>query len=356
MSKFGQHSFDLGAWGFQKSDPSEHVPEPMTVKPEYMLKGELQQKGYHVEELNDGFHWVTAGQYDAAFVTTGQGVIAIDAPPMLGENMLAAIEEVTDEPVTHVVYSHYHSDHIGAASMFGADVKIIGHELTREYLERWPDPQRPLPTETFSDKATLEVGGVTLELAHKGVNHSPDNIFIYAPRQRILTAIDIVSPGWSTFFHCDASENIPGWMDAHDQILEYDFDALVGGHVTRYGTRADVEASREYNNDILQASYDMLDGYFNVDTFFIEAGFEHLWTVAENQFNAMANEVTRTVLNKVSSNGQRWADRLAGATNMTKYHAWSIMESIRLHRSHDGYQKRGPQIGASAIGEGGYIY
>jgi glyoxylase-like metal-dependent hydrolase (beta-lactamase superfamily II) len=250
LSKFNR----AGTWGFPKTDPADHPREPDHVRPEYLARGELEQKGYHVEELSDGFYWVTNGFYDAGFVVTGEGVIAIDAPPNLGENMLAAIEEVTDAPVTHVVYSHWHSDHIGAAAMFGDKVKIIAHDITRDLLARWPDPLRPLPTETFSKDATLDVGGVKLELAYKGENHCPGNIFIYAPKQKVLTKIDIVSPGFSVFFHCDASENMTGWIEAHDQILEYDFNALIAGHVTRYGTRADVEAAREYVNDILNFS------------------------------------------------------------------------------------------------------
>ena len=47
-----------------------------------------------------------------------EGVIVVDAPPSIGENILAAIAEVTDEPITHVIYSHSHADHIGAAGIY----------------------------------------------------------------------------------------------------------------------------------------------------------------------------------------------------------------------------------------------
>jgi len=43
-------------------------------------------KGYLVEEIKDGLYWVTDGAYQAMFLTTGQGVIAVDAPPSIGEN------------------------------------------------------------------------------------------------------------------------------------------------------------------------------------------------------------------------------------------------------------------------------
>jgi glyoxylase-like metal-dependent hydrolase (beta-lactamase superfamily II) len=74
--------------------------------------------GYHAEEIADGVHWVTSGWYDCMFIRTGSGVIAVDAPPALGELLLTAIEEVTDEPVTHFIYSHWHADHVGAAAVF----------------------------------------------------------------------------------------------------------------------------------------------------------------------------------------------------------------------------------------------
>src|SRR3546814_12837704 len=85
----------------------------------------------------------------------------------------------------------------------------------------------------------------------KGANHCPGNIFIYAPAQKVLTKIDIVSPGTTPFFHCDASENISGYIDAHRRILEYDFDYLVGGHVRRWGTRAAVDTALEYFQDMV---------------------------------------------------------------------------------------------------------
>ena len=58
-----------------------------------------------LEEIRDGLYWVTKGMYQCAFMVTGQGVIAVDAPPSIGDRVTKAIRSVTDEPVTHVVYS-----------------------------------------------------------------------------------------------------------------------------------------------------------------------------------------------------------------------------------------------------------
>jgi len=320
--------YELGAAGMPYSTQAEYRPIPAEAMGSLFLPDRLK-RGYHVEEIRDGVYYVTSGAYDAMFVRTGGGVVVVDAPPLLGENMLLAIKEVTDEPVTHFIYSHWHTDHIGAAGIFGPKVKYIAHEKTRELLARWPDPRWPVPTETFANDSTLDVNGVKLELSYKGQNHCEGNIFIYAPKQKVLAAIDIISPGWSAFKHCDASENIRGWVEAHDQILEYDFTAVVSGHVNRWGTREDAIASREYTNDIVAFSRDALT-QVSYQELVERIGLSNVWVLWENYFNEMTNYVTKKTLEKVSSNGQIWAQRLAGADVMTKYHAYSILEALRL--------------------------
>ncbi|MEK0360751.1 MAG: MBL fold metallo-hydrolase, partial [Nitrosopumilus sp.] len=73
------------------------------------------EKGYFVDEIADGLYWVVGDRYQVMFLTTGEGVIVVDAPQPLGEKYLQAIQEVTNEPITHMIYSHSHQDHTGAA-------------------------------------------------------------------------------------------------------------------------------------------------------------------------------------------------------------------------------------------------
>ena len=194
-------------------------------------------KGYLVEEIKDGLYWVTEGAYQAMFLTTGEGVIVVDAPPSIGQNYLKAIAEVTEEPITHVIYSHTHNDHVGAMSMFPDDAVYIAHEDAAETLSKRNDPNRPLPTVTFENTYTLEVGTQRLELAYYGPMHEPGNIFIYAPNQKVLMLIDVIFPGWTPFKDLAMAQDVPEFLVAYDKVLEYDFDILVGGHLTRLGTQ-----------------------------------------------------------------------------------------------------------------------
>ena len=85
----------------------------------------IPAKGYLVQEIRDHLYWVTDGSYNAMFLVTDKGVVAVDAPPSIGKNYLKAIAEVTDKPVTYVIYSHAHIDHIGAAGIFPKNTTFI---------------------------------------------------------------------------------------------------------------------------------------------------------------------------------------------------------------------------------------
>ena len=124
--------------------PESIAPPGVAVADYFNLPASAQgpqigEKGYHVAEINDGVYWVTEGVYQMMFVVTDSGVIVADAPPTIGENILAAVAEVTDLPITHVIYSHTHVDHIGAASIYPSDAEIIAHSETQGQLARAAD-------------------------------------------------------------------------------------------------------------------------------------------------------------------------------------------------------------------------
>ena len=76
------------------------------------------------------------------------------------DNLLRAIKQVTAKTgtpstVSHLVYSHFHADHIGASWIFGDDVVRVGHVDNRRLLGEAGDPNRPAPTLTFKERHVL---------------------------------------------------------------------------------------------------------------------------------------------------------------------------------------------------------
>src|SRR5829696_9080096 len=135
----------------------DYAPVPRSA-----LGPALNDQGYHVGRVERNLYWVTDGTYQAAFLTTPDGVVLFDAPPTIGHNLQRAIDEIAaangaSNQVTHLVYSHHHADHASAASLFDNVVRV-GHEETRRLLLRDNDPARPAPTETFADRRTLDIG------------------------------------------------------------------------------------------------------------------------------------------------------------------------------------------------------
>src|SRR6266511_796950 len=194
------------------------LPDYAPVPPS-SLGPALNDQGYYVGRVERNLFWVTDGTYQAAFLTTPDGVILFDAPPTIGHNLQRAVDEIAaangvSNKVTYLFYSHHHADHVGASSLFDKSVTRIGHEETRRLLLRDDDPARPPNEETFQDTRTLEIGGERIDLAWHGPNHSPDNICIHLPDNDTLVLIDIVNPGWAPVYISNLTEDIPGYIEA----------------------------------------------------------------------------------------------------------------------------------------------
>lgn len=186
-------------------------------------------KGYRLQDLGKGLYMITDNAYQSMFLVYDRGVVVVDAPPGYAAHIPQAIAEVSNKPITHIIYSHSHIDHIGGARSLGGHPVIIAQEETLRLLKRAADPNRPLPTVTFSDKYTLRVGNQALELSYHGNAHEPGNIFIYAPLQRVLMVVDVVFPGWMPWRRFALAQDIPGYFSQVEEIRKMDWDTLVGG-------------------------------------------------------------------------------------------------------------------------------
>jgi glyoxylase-like metal-dependent hydrolase (beta-lactamase superfamily II) len=114
-------------------------------------------KGYLVKELKPDVYLITEGAYQSLFVTTGKGVILLDAPPSYGDKIVQAVAETTKEPIVELVYSHSHLDHISGAAQVVKQmpgIKILAEEGVARFLKEKNDPRRPIPTETFKGQYT----------------------------------------------------------------------------------------------------------------------------------------------------------------------------------------------------------
>jgi glyoxylase-like metal-dependent hydrolase (beta-lactamase superfamily II) len=279
-------------------------------------------KGYRTERLGDGLYMLTDGGYQSMFMTYDDGVIVVDAPPSLSGHIRAAIAEVSDRPITHLIYSHFHADHIGGAALLGGHPVIIAHEDTNRLLARTHDPNRPLAAVTFSDRYRLLAGTQVLELSYHGNAHSPGNIFIHAPRQRTLMVVDVVFPGWMPWRRFALAQDVPGYFAQVKEIGEWDFDTLVGGHVARTGTRADVATQLAFMNDLKEATVTALSSFTPGDGL-SPADLPNTWAVFDHYIDRVAAQC-------VTQLAPKWSERLAGFDVYAWDQCYAMEQSLRI--------------------------
>ena len=279
-------------------------------------------KGYRLQDLGSGLYLITDNAYQSMFLVYDRGVVVIDAPPGYAAHIRQAIAGVSDKPITHVIYSHSHIDHIGGARALGGHPIIIAQDETLRLLKRAADPNRPLPTVTFSDKYTLRVGNQVLELSYHGNAHEPGNIFIYAPAQRVLMVVDVVFPGWMPWRRFALAQDIPGYFAQVEEIRKMDWDTFVGGHVARTGTHADVDVQAEFNTEVKQAAAKALattkpgEGLNPLDKANPWAGFD--------------NYIDRVAAQCVNTLAPKWSSKLAGFDVYIWDQCYAMEQSLRI--------------------------
>lgn len=292
-------------------------------------------EGYAVESFGGGVYMVTDGSYQCLFVASTKGVILVDLPPTIGKNIFFAIGNITDKPITHFVYSHSHADHVGTASLVAkSGVEVIAHEETTELLRTYADPSRPVPTKSFEHDYVVKLGNQTVHLSYKGENHCRGNIFIYAPSAHVLMLVDVVFPGWAPFSLLAVSSNIPGWIDAHDQILN-DYPKMnhyIGGHLGRSGNRQDVLIQREYMHDLrtactaaieLTATEDPILGAMHIQDTVLTGNPGNYWAVFKVYLGLVAERCANVT-------NEKWLGKLGAVDVFAFEDAYAMVEHLRL--------------------------
>jgi glyoxylase-like metal-dependent hydrolase (beta-lactamase superfamily II) len=301
--------------------------------PRSALGPALNQQGYYVGRVERNLYWVTDGVYQAAFLTTPDGVVLFDAPPTIGHNLQRAIDQTAaangvPNTVTHLVYSHHHHDHAGAASLF-ENVVRVGHEETRRLLLRDNDPARPAPQVTFQDRYTLQVAGERVELAWHGPNHSPDNIFIHFPDHDTLMMIDVVNAGWVPIYNLNLSEDVPGYIQAPATALDYPWTHFICGHLGRLATRDDVAVHQAYIADIEASAREALTSVDPVP-YYMHYG-ENFWAGVKAHLDTVTERAAAPIVAKYT--GVLAAADIEIFTTTTTF---AIMQSLRLDRGPSG--------------------
>jgi len=216
---------------------------------------------YNIQDDNNTF---------TAFLVTSDGIILTDPITQRTARWIRAeLDRRFNVPVKYVIYSHYHDDHAPGAEYF-PEATIVAHENVVAALKAEPENPTLQPHLTFSDRATITLGGKTVNLIYIGKSHTDNLIVVHYPDERAVLAVDslwIDRVGYNDLGH---SSYFPDWVDALRIIESIDFDTLLVAHghygkasgAGSVGTHDDVVEFRAYfealNNAVAVAKRDGL--------------------------------------------------------------------------------------------------
>jgi len=182
---------------------------------QFASHADVEEKQVSFVKLSDNAYAYTAeGDPNTGIVIGDDAVMVIDtqATPVMAQDVIRRIREVTDKPIQYVVLSHYHAVRVLGASAYEPQHVIAsrdtydliverGEQDKASEIGRFPRLFRNVesvpegltwPTITFEGRMSLWLGKLEVQLIQLGCGHTKGDTVVWLPEQRILFSGDLV--------------------------------------------------------------------------------------------------------------------------------------------------------------------
>ena len=235
---------------------SEIIDNGLTDRPFNRTSNELS-------EIGDGLAVVESFSHSVV-VDSGDGLIAFDASHMMtGEKVVKAIKSWSAQPVSHLIYTHGHADHVGGSVAFGAEygnMTVVGHRNVERRLERYvetndwnvqinarqfggvkgdfgrgdfPDfipSNTARPDHIVDDHDTLRIGSRTVEL-HHARGETDDHLWAWMPEEKWMAVGDFVIWNFPNAGNPQKVQRFPiEWAAALREMIAKEPELLLPAH------------------------------------------------------------------------------------------------------------------------------
>jgi glyoxylase-like metal-dependent hydrolase (beta-lactamase superfamily II) len=244
------------------------------MEKKFASQADLAEKKVTFSRLSEHAYAYTAeGDPNTGIVVGDDGVMVIDtqATPVMAQDVIRRIREVTDKPVKYVVMSHYHAVRVLGASAYGAQ-HIIASQPTydlivergeadmKSEIERFPRlfravesiPGLTWPNIVFKDEMTLWMGKLEVKIVHAGRGHTKGDTIVWLPAEKVLFSGDLVEYG-ATPYTGDAY--LRDWPATLDRLRALQPEKLVPGRGDALSTPEQVEAGLKGTQDFVTRMY-----------------------------------------------------------------------------------------------------
>ena len=244
-------ALSLAVSGYQSPSPAgPKVVEVENIKPNlFMLKG--------------------GGGNTAVFVGTS-GVVVVDTKlPGWGQPILDKIKELTPKPVTTIINTHTHGDHVSGNVEFPATVDIVTQDNTKANMQKMTTPtgipagamanvfqagsSRGMPKRTFKDTLTLGKDADRIDLYYFGRGHTNGDAFVVFPALHVMHAGDMFARKGPPLLDANNGGSGVAIGDTLSKVASRikGVDSVITGHSTLM-TWPDLEEYARFNQDFLE--------------------------------------------------------------------------------------------------------
>jgi len=246
----------------------------MTVGAFQQPAGQAAPMVVEVEKLKDNLYVMKGGGGNSAVFITAGGVTVVDTKlPGWGKPLLDKIKTVTDKPVTRIINTHTHFDHVSGNVEFPASIEIIVQENTKTLMDQMnpvygvqtgPQPNlfkqnggKGMPTKTFKDKMTVGKGAEQIDLYYFGRAHTGGDAYVVFPALRVMHVGDTMPTRDMPIM----DKNNGGSGVAFSATLAKaaavsGVDTLINGHNPTTTTPADLKLYSEFIADFVKYAQD----------------------------------------------------------------------------------------------------
>ncbi|HCQ3823294.1 TPA: MBL fold metallo-hydrolase [Escherichia coli] len=212
---------------------------------------------YILQKIGERTYYVQRYFYSTTFYVGDKGVLLFDAPEGRGKYLLQAIRDVTPLPVTALVYSHYHVDHIGDSPFWndeakkeGVNLRIIASKATAEKMQ-FMNSRLPVATQVLSKKDDqFKFEKQTIEL-HRFVKagHTDDHSVWLLKQEKVAHSPDPLNPDQLPMMGFAVSDTLVYHDSNLRQVEMLDWKYFIGGH-GNIGLHDDFKFQRQFLNDL----------------------------------------------------------------------------------------------------------
>jgi len=255
--------------------------------------------GLTIDKVRDNLFVIRGGGGNTAVFITSSGVTLVDTKTFgWGQPLIERLKEITPKPVTTIINTHTHYDHVEGNPDFPATVEVITHENTAKLMPEMRDVYgiqnagrnvfrdangRGLPKRTFKNELTIGSGPDRIDLHYFGRAHTEGDAFVVFPALRVLHTgdafpnkgvpiMDINNGGSAVEFPATLAK--VGALPA--------IDVVITGHNATTLTIADVREYSEFNRAFVDdaraakssgQTLEAFAGSWKVPQRFLDAGY-----------------------------------------------------------------------------------